>query len=114
MSDRQFKMTGTLLTGSICTGSSARMRSDWSRDARYLLFRASPFGGFHGHEDKLSIEVSAYGTPLLVDAGTYTYNERDPYRDHFVSSHAHNTVVIDGMSQVRRWQVRHWRPSSRA
>jgi hypothetical protein len=90
-------------------GGLAVMRSDWSTDARYLLFKAGPFGGFHGHEDKLSIEVAAFGQPLLVDPGTYTYNASDPYRDHFVSSNAHNTVVVDSMSQVRRWQARHRR-----
>jgi hypothetical protein len=86
------------------------MRSDWSRHARYLLFNAGPFGGPHGHEDKLSIEVYAYGTPFIVDPGTYTYNVNDPYRNYFVSSLAHNTAVVAGKSQVRRWSAANMQP----
>ncbi|MGI9284915.1 MAG: heparinase II/III family protein, partial [Pseudomonadales bacterium] len=55
-------------------GGLAIMRSDWSLDALYLLMDCGPFGGVHGHEDKLSIEVCAYGQPFLIDPGTYTYN----------------------------------------
>ncbi|MGI8739286.1 MAG: alginate lyase family protein [Gammaproteobacteria bacterium] len=80
------------------------MRSDWSDDARYLLFDAGPFSGYHGHEDKLSIEVHAYGQSFLIDPGCYTYNTVDPYRAYFISSRAHNTVTVAGLSQVRRWE----------
>src|SRR5712691_10654295 len=43
----------------------------------YLLFNASGAGvngrGSHGHNDALSIEVSACGTSFVVDPGTYVY-----------------------------------------
>ncbi len=91
-------------------GGLAIMRSDWSLDARFLLMDCGPFGGAHGHEDKLSIEVYAYGQPFLIDPGTYTYNGKDPFRAHLVSSAAHNTVLVDGLSQVRRWQAPHCKP----
>jgi hypothetical protein len=80
------------------------MRSDWTTDARYLLFDAGPYGGHHGHEDKLSIEVLAFGQTYIVDPGTYTYDRADPSRAYFMSSQAHNTVLVDGKSQVRRWK----------
>ena len=80
------------------------MRSDWTRNARYLLFDAGPYGGHHGHEDKLSIEVFAFGQSFIVDPGSYTYNITDPFRAYFMSSQAHNTVLVDGKSQIRRWQ----------
>jgi hypothetical protein len=80
------------------------MRSDWTGDARYLLFDAGPYGGFHGHEDKLSIEVMAFGQPFIVDSSSCTYHRADPFRAYFVSSQAHNTVLVDGKSQVRRWR----------
>ena len=85
-------------------GGFAVMRSDWAPDARYALFDAGPFGGNHGHEDKLSLEVSAFGQPLLVDPGSYTYDPADPFRAYFVGSHGHNTVTVNGLSQIRRWQ----------
>ena len=49
------------------------MRSDWTSEARYLLFDAGPYGGPHGHEDKLSIELFAFGQPFIVDSCSYTY-----------------------------------------
>jgi hypothetical protein len=81
------------------------MRSDWTRDARYLLLDAGPYGGHHGHEDKLSVQLSAFGQPFVIDSNAYTYDQNDPFRDYFVSSQAHNTVLVDGKSQVRRWNT---------
>ncbi|MCP4407981.1 MAG: hypothetical protein GY807_09540, partial [Gammaproteobacteria bacterium] len=86
------------------------MRSDWSRQARYLLFDAGPYGGFHGHEDKLNIELFAYGQSFIVDSGSYTYEKTDPYRKYFVGSQGHNTVLVDGLSQIRRWHDVHRSP----
>jgi hypothetical protein len=88
------------------------MRSDWRSDARYLLFDAGPYGGPHGHEDKLSIELSAFGQVFIADPGTYTYNKADPFRAYFVSSQAHNTVLVDGRSQVRRWRRENLSPTT--
>ncbi len=46
-------------------------------DDLYLLFNASGCGlngrGSHGHNDALSIEVSACGTAFIVDPGSYVY-----------------------------------------
>lgn len=86
------------------------MRSDWSQQARYLLFDAGPYGGFHGHEDKLNIELFAYGQSFIVDSGSYTYEKTDPYRKYFVGSQGHNTVLVDGLSQIRRWYDVHRSP----
>ena len=88
------------------------MRSDWAPDARYLLFDAGPYGGPHGHEDKLSVELFAFGQAFIVDPGTCTYNKLDPFRTYFTSSQAHNTVLVDGKSQVRRWQKENLNPKT--
>jgi hypothetical protein len=90
------------------------MRSDWGADARYLLFDAGPFGGPHGHEDSLSIEVFAFGQAFIVDSGTYNYNRADPARAYFVASLGHNTVLVDGQSQVRRWRAENLTPKAAA
>jgi hypothetical protein len=79
------------------------MRSDWSQNAKYLLFDSGPCRGYHGHEDKLSIEVFVFGTPFIVDSGSYTYENTDPFRAYFVGSQGHNTILVDGRSQIRRW-----------
>jgi len=86
------------------------MRSDWQPDARYLVADTGPHGGPHGHEDKLSFELSAYGARFIVDSGSYTYNKDDPFRKYFVGSQGHNTVLVDQGSQVRRWDPRHYTP----
>ncbi|RMF60350.1 MAG: hypothetical protein D6743_15085 [Calditrichaeota bacterium] len=83
------------------------MRSDWSHGARYLLFDGGLFGSAHGHEDKLSFELFAYGRPFILEAGTYTY-VYNKWHKYFESSFAHNTVVVDGKSQLRFFDKKRW------
>jgi hypothetical protein len=72
-------------------------------DDLYLLFNASGAGlhgrGSHGHNDALSIEVSAGGTAFLVDPGTYLYSADWHQRHLFRSTAYHSTVMIDGVEQ---------------
>ena len=77
------------------------MRSGWDRDARWLLFDGGPFGYGHQHEDKLQIQVEAYGQSFLVDPGVFTY-EKSQWRDYFIDSPSHNVVLVDGQPQRRR------------
>ncbi|HDP98584.1 MAG TPA: hypothetical protein ENN22_05295, partial [bacterium] len=84
------------------------MRSDWTTDALYMIVDAGPYGSGHGHEDKLSFELHAYGKTFLVDPGTYTKNEKDPYRYYFMRSSAHNTITVDEKSQLRYWNKKNW------
>jgi Heparinase II/III-like protein/Heparinase II/III N-terminus len=69
----------------------------------YLLFNASESGvlgrGSHGHNDALSIEVSACGTPFIVDPGSYLYTADLHERHLFRSTAWHSTVQIDGAEQ---------------
>jgi len=53
----------------------------------------------HGHADSLSFVLNAHGRRYFVDPGTYTYVAKDPYRNYFRSTAAHNTVVVDGQDQ---------------
>jgi hypothetical protein len=39
------------------------------------------------------------GQPILIDPGTYAYQEGYGWRDYFRSTSAHNTVVVDGRNQ---------------
>jgi Heparinase II/III-like protein/Heparinase II/III N-terminus len=83
-------------------------RSGWGdgndafADERFLVFDCGPLGdGGHGHYDLLSIEVYAYGRPLLVDPGRFTYAEDDGnLRRWFKGTAAHNTVGVDGLDQT--------------
>ena len=78
----------------------AVMRSDWTRDARYLLFDGGPVGSGHQHEDKLGILVSAYGVNFIIDTGSFEY-VTNKWREHAVSTSAHSTALIDGLGQRR-------------
>ncbi len=90
------------------TSGYAILRSPWVSnepyaDARYLVFDVGPIGaGNHGHLDALNIEVAAYGRPLVIDPGRYTYHEGGDYnwRAHFRETRAHNTVLVDGENQA--------------
>lgn len=73
------------------------------KDDLYLLFNASDSGvkgrGSHGHNDVLSIEVSACGTAFIVDPGTYLYTADLHERHLFRSTAYHSTVEIDTVEQ---------------
>jgi hypothetical protein len=69
----------------------------------YLCFNASGAGihgrGPHGHNDALSIEVSARGRAFIVDPGTYVYTANLEMRHAFRSTAYHSTVKIDNEEQ---------------
>jgi hypothetical protein len=83
------------------------MRSDWTNEARYCVLDAGLYGSAHGHEDKLSFELHAFGQPFIVEAGTYTY-VYDDWHKYFESSLAHNTIVVDGKGQLRHVNKANW------
>ena len=69
----------------------------------YLLFNASGAGlggrGAHGHNDALSVEVSAGGRAFLTDPGTYVYTSDLGERHLFRSTAYHSTVEVDDTEQ---------------
>jgi len=73
------------------------------QDDLYLLFNASDSGingrGSHGHNDALSIEVSANGTAFIIDPGSYIYTSNLRERHLFRSAAYHSTVQVDGQEQ---------------
>ncbi|HSK65136.1 MAG TPA: alginate lyase family protein, partial [Pyrinomonadaceae bacterium] len=73
------------------------------KDDCYLCFNASGVGihgrGSHGHNDALSVEVSARGRAFIVDPGTYVYCGDLRMRHVFRSTAYHSTVKIDGEEQ---------------
>ena len=72
-------------------------------DDLYLLFNASGNGlfgrGSHGHNDALSLEVSACGTSFITDPGTYVYSADLLERQLFRSTAYHSTIEVDGVEQ---------------
>ncbi|MFH1860543.1 MAG: alginate lyase family protein [bacterium] len=94
------------------------MRSDWSKDSNYLcfdcgeiasgLFKDSTPSAAHGHADLLSFELSAFGHPMIIDPGFYTYNGDERLHYYFRQTRAHNTITIDGQSQAKEAGKMSW------
>ena len=91
------------------------MRSGWGERDHQIIFDAGPLGctvsAGHGHADLLSIQGSFWGTPYLVDPGTFCYRADLPWRDVLRGTASHNTVTIDGEGQAApagpfAWQSR--------
>jgi hypothetical protein len=109
-------------------GGYAVMRSDWGEDAHQVLFDVGPLGcpatAGHGHADLLSVQGCFFGTPYLVDPGTYVYTRHLEWRDRFRGTAAHSTVRVDRADQAEadgpfRWRhrptahLRGWSSSTR-
>lgn len=82
-------------------GGAAIMRESWAEDAVWAYMDCSPFGTAHQHEDKLNVQIFAYGREMLTEAGTFDYDSSE-MRKYVLSTRGHNTARIDGFDQNRR------------
>jgi hypothetical protein len=83
----------------------------------WLLFKAGPQGGLsagHSHCDALALEWMVGGTPLVMDAGTFSYLERDGERNAFRAGNRHATVTIDGQAAAEPGAPFRWRRKANA
>ena len=64
---------------------------------RYASLECGPYGGGHGHPDRLNLVVHAGGEYWLPDYGTGSYVTRDLF--WYRSTLAHNAPRLDGVSQ---------------
>jgi len=68
------------------------------RDATAVAFSYGPYGGGHGHPDKLSVVVYAQGRQWTPHFGSMPYESK--WKAEWTSQTiSHNTVVVDGVSQ---------------
>ena len=68
-----------------------------------LVIDAGPQGALtagHGHADALSVLLMLNGQEWLVDAGTNCYTRDVTQPDYFRGTAAHNTLLVDGVSQA--------------
>jgi hypothetical protein len=74
----------------------------------YLLLNGCGAGlggrGSHGHNDKLSVEVSACGHVFVRDPGAYVYTADLAERGRFRSTAYHSTVEVDGAEQAETFE----------
>lgn len=64
----------------------------------YLLIDYGPHGGWHGHMDKLNIELIGINSTLITDPGTVPYSLPSSH-EWYRSSFAHSSAVIGNKSQ---------------
>lgn len=88
------------------------MRNNQNADSVYLWHFAARQGNGHAVENINSIQLSAYGIPMIVSAGASTYHNPafmsesqwgmiEDYEKYQHSSNAANTVLIDQKGQGR-------------
>ena len=65
----------------------------------FILVDFGRHGGWHGHRDKLNIEVSTIEGDLISDPGTVSYS-LDSSREWYRSTYAHSTVLIGDSEQL--------------
>lgn len=95
------------------------MRSGWDPTSHYLCLDCGSLASgaqsdgtvanAHAHADALGLEVSVFGKPMIVDPGTYTYNGDPEWHRYFRETLAHNTLVVDGLSQSEFGGRLRWR-----
>jgi hypothetical protein len=64
---------------------------------RYVSLECGPYGGGHGHPDRLHLTLHAGGVHWLADPGTGSYVARELF--WYRSTLAHNAPRLDGESQ---------------
>lgn len=69
----------------------------WRLSLRAITYRNRP-----SHADHLHCDVWAHGKPIALDAGTFSYNLPSPWQNALADTQAHNTVTVDGLSQMDR------------
>jgi hypothetical protein len=76
-------------------------------NSMYLAVRCGSIGqrgnGGHAHNDNLSFELNVRGRDFIVDGGSYLYTPLPKIRNDFRSTHAHNTLAVNGYEQ-NRWE----------
>jgi len=86
----------------------ASMRTSWESDAVWFFMESAPFGRGHQHEDKLNVNMFAYGKNVLSDPGSYSYDSSE-MRRFILDTRSHNCALVNGEGQRRRKNYR-WRP----
>jgi hypothetical protein len=74
---------------------NAVFRTGWGKDDLVFLFRAGPNFN-HNHADQGGFLLTAFGEPLITEAGWSDYYKDPYYATFFTQAIGHNTVLVDG------------------
>ncbi len=82
-------------------------RTGWSRKDSWFLIKFGPHK-WHAHADLFHIELTIAGQPILIDSGTFRYNNVAEDRRYFRSTAAHNTLEFNEMDQSKQLSTFRW------
>lgn len=82
-------------------------RTGRERSDSYFLVKFGPHK-WHAHADLFHIELSINGKNILIDSGTYRYNNVPEQRRYFRSTPAHNTISAKHLDQTKQWTTFRW------
>jgi asparagine synthase (glutamine-hydrolysing) len=66
----------------------------------FAAFRCGTLLDRFSQIDMLHLDISWRGHNVLADGGSYLYNDRPEWHEHFMRTASHNTVAIDGLDQM--------------
>lgn len=75
------------------------LRAGTGNEQLYALVDYGVHGGYHGHPDKLHLEVFGKGERLAPDLGIPPYSN-SMYTSYYKTTFSHNTVMVDGDTQA--------------
>ncbi len=90
-----------LLESRVFSGAGHAILRTQGKAGLTAAFTFGPYGGFHGHYDKLSFVFYGYGKELAVDPGrARSQAYRLPiHRNWYKATIGHNAILVDGLSQ---------------
>ena len=80
-------------------------------EGSFAAFRCGSLRDRFSQIDMLQLDVWWRGHNVLVDGGSFLYNDADGWHEHFMGTASHNTLLLDGRDQMvhfRRFKVLYW------
>jgi asparagine synthase (glutamine-hydrolysing) len=81
------------------------------QEGSFAAFRCGTLRDRFSQIDMLQLDVWWHGLNVLVDGGSYLYNDTSGWHEHFMGTASHNTLMVDGRDQMvhfRRFKVLYW------
>ncbi|BBM81683.1 alginate lyase family protein [Candidatus Uabimicrobium amorphum] len=65
----------------------------------FAIFRCGSVIDRFGQADQLHVDICWRDIPIAVDAGTYSYYQKEDHK-YFMGTHSHNTISVDDKNQM--------------
>jgi len=68
----------------------------------HTMIRCGDFQDRPAHSDLLHMDLWWKGNNILTDAGTYSYNPEEKFKNYFIHTATHNTVTVNNKNQMKK------------